>query len=152
MAFGLNGCSISFSAGGSGNYSNVHHNRFWVTGNGLTLTICVRMITTQSVFAFNDMHAINGATIAIGVECVGVGSVIKYNNFYAHPSSVGIAASAFTAAIAVDATNDSTCVVGNRGAVGTGCLTSGGTADTMFCDNRSALNGGNVCVDQDVDA
>jgi hypothetical protein len=146
-----NGCAISFSTAGGGNYSNIHHNRFTVTGAGLTLTYCVYLATTQSVFANNDMHAMNGATIGIGVRCNGVGSVIKYNNFYAHPASAGIAASAFTSAIYVDASNDSTCVIGNRGAVVTGTLVEGGTADTMFCDNRSAVDGGLVPVDQNID-
>jgi len=146
-----NGYAISGAAGGSGNYSNIHHNRFTVTGNGLTLTHCVKLLTTQSVFANNDMHAMNGATIGIGVQCVGVGSVIKNNYFYAHPSSVGIAASAFGACIYVDATNDSTCVIGNIGAVATGTMVQGGTNDVMYSRNFGAVDGGKVPVDQDVD-
>jgi hypothetical protein len=147
-----NGCMISFSVGGSGNYSNVHHNRFWTTGAGLTGTCGVYMATTQSVFAYNDMHTINGATLAIGVRCAGVGSVIKYNNFFAHRASVGgISASLFTAAIYVADDDDSTCVLGNRGSVGSGCLTAGGTTDVTFCDNRSAVNGGVLPVDTDVE-
>jgi len=146
------GGAIGLEAGGSGNYSNIHHNRFYFTGNGATATYGVYLATTQSVFAYNDTHVINGATVTYGVRCNGVGSIVKYNNFYAHPASVGIAASAFGAAIYVDATNDSTCVIGNRGAVITGTMIDGGTADTMFCDNRSAVNGGVLCVDNGIDA
>ncbi len=147
-----NGFMISFSVGGSGNYSNVHHNRFWTSGSGLTGTYGVYMATTQSVFAYNDMHVINGATLTAGVRCAGVGSVIKYNNFYAHRATTGISASAFGAAISVEDNADSTCVVGNRGSVGSGTLAQGGTNDTTFCDNRSGVAGGNTCIDTDVDA
>jgi hypothetical protein len=146
-----NGCMISFSVGGSGNYSNVHHNRFWTTGAGLTGTCGVYMSTTQSVFAYNDMHTINGATLAIGVQCYGVGSVVKYNNFFAHRATTGISASAFTAAINVADNSDSTCVIGNRGSLSSGTLAQGGTNDTTFCDNRSGVAGGNTCIDTDVE-
>ncbi len=143
--------AISFGAGGSGNYSNIHHNRFYFSGNGATGAYGVYMATTQSIFAYNDMHVLNGATLTVGVRCAGVGSIIKYNNFFAHRATTGIAAGAFGAAIILEDNADGTCVIGNRGAVATGTLIQGGTADTTFCDNRSAVDGGLVPVDQNID-
>jgi hypothetical protein len=138
-------------AGGSGNYTNIHHNRFYFSG-AASVAVGVLMITTQSIFAYNDMHAINACTVTIGVECVGVGSIVKYNNFFAHRASTGISASAFGAAIVVNASSDDTCVLGNRGCVASGTLVQGGTADTTYSDNRSAVDGGVLTVDADIDA
>ena len=146
-----NAPAINYYNGGSGNYSNIHHNRFQYMTPSTTSTYGCYISSANSNFEYNSMLVQNGCTVTNGVRMNGAGGSISYNSFYASIAGGGLSAGAFGAAILMTG-NDTTACVGNRGAVGTGTLINGGTADTSWCDNRSAVNGGVLCVDQDIDA
>lgn len=137
--------------GGSGNRCSIHHNIFRAVNPSTSMSYGVYLSTAYGTFINNLMIVQNGVTITWGVRMNGSGGIIAYNTFAAIRAGAGLSAGSFTGAMLID-TNDQTAVIGNRGAVGTGTLIDGGTADTSWCDNRSGVNGGVLCVDQDIDA
>lgn len=146
-----NAPAINYYNGGSGNYSQIHHNRFHFMTPSTTFSYGVYLSSANSCFEHNSMLVQNGCTVTWGVRMNGSGGIISYNDFYASRAGGGLSAGAFGGAILID-TNDTTSAIGNRGAVGTGTFIQGGTADTSWCDNRSGVDGGLVPVDQDIDA
>jgi len=146
-----NAPAICYYNGGSGNYSNVHHNRFQFMTPSTTFAYGVYLNSSNTSFEYNSMLVQNGCTVNTGVRVGGAGGICSNNDFYASKSGGGLSAGAFGTAILISG-SDTTACIGNRGAVGTGTMIQGGTADTSWCDNRSAVNGGVLCVDQDIDA
>jgi len=146
-----NAPAINYYNGGSGNYGNIHHNRFQFMTPSTTFSYGVYLSSANSIFEFNEILVQNGCTVTWGVRMNGAGGAINYNTFIASRAGGGLSAGAFGGAILID-TNDTTGAVGNKGAVGSGTLIEGGTADTSWCDNRSGVNGGATTCDQDADA
>jgi hypothetical protein len=84
---------------------------------------------------YNEFTLSDAITVTIGIDQQAVGGTVDFNTFRGD-DNVG---AEWTNCINLIA---KATAIGNRAAVGTGQLFSGGTTDANFCDNMDGLNGG----------
>lgn len=88
---------------------------------------------------YNEFTLSDAITATVGIDNQAVGAAVDFNTFRGDGSTA-----TFTNCVNLIAAGTA---IGNRAAVATGQMFSGGTTDANFCDNKDGLDGGALWVE-----
>lgn len=123
-------------------WSRIHRNKFiGYSGASTTMAklISIAANATGVDVDHNYISIGDGNTVTLGIANYSVKGSVKYNTFNEAGAAGGMSAGTFGDCIAV---TPAVGVIGNRGAVATGNLLTGGTSSNTYCDNQDAVSGG----------
>jgi hypothetical protein len=132
--------------GAGGAWGSIGPKNWFISESGTAQTAAIACVDIQT-FATgcrvcgNEVTIGDANTATLCISNMAVKGRTDFNTFATGGGTGGTGV--ITNAIVVPTLD---AAIGNRGAVATGCLVSGGTAASSFCDNRDALNGGAVVV------